>query len=540
MSAAIAVQTAKKPTSAFAMAMKDGTARTWNDAKSYGSPDYTGKSDGRLSLFFKSVRGLNMPQMIEYLQKAASEDVVDTFVLIMYIRDCRGGKGEREIGRWGLRWLLVNYPNSFLKIRRIIPEYGRWDDLVDLFPSVFSLTDAWCVGKEYASITDHIPKARKVQEEILSFYAQQLLRDKQNMEKGEACTLAAKWAPTEGCSLDRKCGGVVKELSKATGRSPRLYRTTILSPLRAYLKVVEGYMCSGSWDKIDYSGVPSCAMNRLKKAFEKHSPSKFGEWKELLKQGKAKVNAKQLFPHELVQKYLQYSSNLDVVAEEQWNVLETETRKLGVFENSIVLADVSGSMESSFKKTSTRPIDVSVALGILISSCTRGAFNNHIITFEAEPKFKVLRANASLYSKVQDVKGMGWGGNTNIQAVFNLILRQAEKFSLGAEDMPKRLYILSDFQFDQACEGNHKTNWEVIKKKYMLCGYSMPQIVFWNLDGATTDFPTTNAEKNAIMISGFTTAIMKQILKLGSFSSYDAMRITLDDERYSQIRELLA
>jgi hypothetical protein len=533
-----AVQTAKQ-TSAFTMAMKDGTAKTWNNAKSYGSPDYTGKSDGRLSLFFKSVRGLNMPQMIEYLGKAASEDIVDAFVLAFHIRDCRGGKGERQIGRWALRWLLINYPDRFLKIGHIIPEYGRWDDLVDLFPSVFSLKDSWVVSKEYMSTTNNISRVREVQQTILSFYAQQLLRDKENMEKGEVCSLAAKWAPTEGSSLDRK-HGVVKELALALRRSPRLYRITVLSPLRAYLGIVESYMCSGDWDHIKYSAVPSCAMNRLKKAFGKNDTQRFNEWKELLKKGKVKVNAKQLFPHELVKQYMQNRSELDTVTEEQWNVLEIETSKLGVFEDSIVLSDVSGSMESQFNKGSARPIDVSVALGILISSCTRGRFKNHIITFETDPKFKVLRGNSSLYDKVQDVKRMGWGGSTNIQAVFNLILHQAQKFSLGNEDMPKRLFILSDFQFDQACEGNHKTNWEVIKKKYELSGYELPQIVFWNLNGKSTDFPTTNAEKNVIMISGFTTAIMKQILKLGTFTPYDAMRITLDDERYSQIRELLS
>jgi hypothetical protein len=98
--------------SAFSTAMNNYTT-TWNNAISYATPDLSRETDGRVSLFFKTVRGLDDARLQEYLQKASSEDLVDTFILAFNARDCRGGKGERSIGRKALRWLGINFPDIF-------------------------------------------------------------------------------------------------------------------------------------------------------------------------------------------------------------------------------------------------------------------------------------------------------------------------------------------------------------------------------------------------------------------------------------------
>lgn len=112
----------------FATAMHD-SIKTQNGAISLSTPDITGQTSGRIGLFFKSVRNLNIPNLYQYLREAAQENIIDTFLLAFHIRDCRGGKGERELGRRAFIWLFLNYPHEFQKIAHFIPEYGRWQEI---------------------------------------------------------------------------------------------------------------------------------------------------------------------------------------------------------------------------------------------------------------------------------------------------------------------------------------------------------------------------------------------------------------------------
>ena len=112
-----------------------------NNAVSLSNPDPTSQNDGRMSLFFKSVRGLEEELLHQYMSKSSEESIVDTFLIAFYIRDCRGGKGERALGRSALLWLFINHPVQFLKVLKFIPEYGRWDDVLQFFPNVYSASD---------------------------------------------------------------------------------------------------------------------------------------------------------------------------------------------------------------------------------------------------------------------------------------------------------------------------------------------------------------------------------------------------------------
>ena len=101
--------------------------------------DTTWNTHDRIDLYFKSVRGLNVPRLYEYLRKASKENITDTFLLVFHIRDCRGGKSERELGRNGLIWLFLNYPDEFIRVAHLVAEYGRWDDIIQLWPKVLDL-----------------------------------------------------------------------------------------------------------------------------------------------------------------------------------------------------------------------------------------------------------------------------------------------------------------------------------------------------------------------------------------------------------------
>lgn len=484
----------------FAAAM-NAFGFTWNGAVSQGTPDHTGETSGRVSLLFKAVRGLEKDRLIQYISEAAKENLRDAILLAFHIRDCRGGKGERDLGRQCLEWLRENHTQEYNAIARVIPKYGRWDDLLN-------------TGElGYQIITE------------------QLKEDLDNMNDGKPVSLCAKWAPTENDSLDRKYG-TVKALCTVLKVTPKQYRKTYISPLREYLNIVENFMCHNKWSEIEYSKVPSQAMRRLKKAFERNDENRFVEWKASLEKGEVEVKGKQVSPHELVRE-IRTTGKADAVCEAQWKVLEEEVNKLGSLQDALFVVDVSGSMTCG----DGTPLDVATSLGLLGANAVKGTFHAHVITFHSNPSFQVIK-DGSLKDRYNQLCRIPWGGSTNIQGTFDLILERGKACGLTDVDMPKKVFIISDMQFNQAGYG-HMTNYEVIDQKYKESGYTRPQLIFWNVNGASTDFPVTINDQGTALISGFSPAVMKAVLEGDNFDPYSILRKTIDDERYNDVREAL-
>ena len=524
-------------TSKFAYAMN---ATTSNGAVSLVSPDPSGVSSGRVALFFKGVRGLNAPCQYQYMVDSDQESIVDTFLLSFHIRDCRGGKGERELGRRCMIWLFINHPHLFAKVAKFIPEYGRWDDLLQFFPGVLNMSDIDQVRSNYVSnvpTQKSLVVIRTLQYLIVEMFGLKLKDDLACMLEGRPCSLAAKWSPTEGDSLDRH-SGVFKTLALSMNVSSRTLRKKYLTPLRSYIKIVERYMCDRKWDEIDYNKVPSCAMKRLKKSFEKHDEIRFKEWRTALRKNDpnvAKVNAKQLQPHEIV-KEMREKRHADSVCEAQWKVMEEECMKNGALDNDIVVVDTSASMCSP----NYLPLDVACSIGLLIAKCSTGKFKNHVISFNSIPNFHLIK-DVPIYERYLQLVGIDWGGSTNIQSTFQMILDSGKKYNLTQEDMPKRLWIISDMQFNMVNGSGASTNFEAIDAMYAASNYTRPQIVFWNVNGASTDFPVSVSDHGTALISGFSPTIMKAVLDGDvSFSPYNIMRKTLDSERLLPVRRALS
>lgn len=482
----------------FAAAM-NAFGLTWNGAVSQGTPDPTGETSGRISLFFKAVRGLEKNRLIQYISEAAKENLRDAILLSFHIRDCRGGKGERELGRQCLQWLRENHTQEYNKVIKVIPNYGRWDDLLNTGELGYQVM------------------------------AEQLKEDLNNMNEGKSISLCAKWAPTENDSLDKKYD-TVTNLCAVLEVTPKQYRKTYISPLREYLKIVENFMCHKQWDKIEYSKVPSQAMRRLKKAFERNDQDRFSEWKCSLEKGEVDVKGKQVSPHELIRE-IRRTGKADEVCEAQWKVLEEEVAKLGSLQDALFVVDVSGSMSLE----DGTPLDVATSLGLLGANAVKGTFHGHVISFATNPSFQIIK-DGSLKNRYEQLCKIPWGGSTNIQTTFDLILNRGKACGLTDTDMPKKIFIISDMQFDNASEN---TNFEVIDRKYKESDFTRPQIVFWNVNGSSTDFPVTVNDQGTALISGFSPAVMKAILKGDNFDPYSILRKTIDDERYNEVREAL-
>ncbi|KAG8070037.1 hypothetical protein GUJ93_ZPchr0006g44854 [Zizania palustris] len=122
-------------------------------------------------------------------------------------------------------------------------------------------------------------------------------------------------------------------------------------------------------------------------------------------------------------------------------------------------------------------------------------------------------AGETLYEKVQFIRVMDWGMNTNFQAVFDKILEVAVGAGLTPERMVRRVLVFSDMEFDQASAQPWETDYEAIVRKFMAAGYgaTVPEAVFWNLRDSKA-VPVTSDQKGVALVSGFSKNLLKLFL----------------------------
>lgn len=484
-----------------------------------GALSYESTGDACVNLFFKLTRDVSEnPDFLHWIDDAWNQDPLATMRILFHGRDCRGGKGDRAPFVKAMAHVYLMYPEWFDVNFRFIPEYGRYLDLIEIMVEV---------GVCIPSVVTHM--------------AHQLRVDQKEMYDGRSVSLLAKWLPSEGKHWDRELN-ITKHLCKAlfhtnvvTPAHRMALRKEFLVPLRKHIDIVESKMCAGEWEDISFSRVPSVAMHRLKETLRSHDTERFDAWLEAVKEGKSTIQAKMLYPHQIVAPLLDtccdYDRALGPLVEAQWNVLVEETRKLGALENSLVVCDVSGSMQG-------QPMHVAIGLGLLISTLADPPFRDALITFHEDPEFFVIPHQATtLRDRVHAIANMKWGGTTNFQKVFDVILQRAIQHNLAPADMPRRLYVLSDMQFDKAFRDANDTTFHFIRYKYALAGYTMPEIVFWNLrSNDTHDFPVSHNERGVALVSGFSPSILKQILSGCDMTPSAIVQTVIDDKRYALIQ----
>jgi hypothetical protein len=153
------------------------------------------------------------------------------------------------------------------------------------------------------------------------------------------------------------------------------------------------------------------------------------------------------------------------------------------------------------------------------------------LTFHERPEFHRI-TGTSLHERAASLAGSRWGGSTNFEATFRLILSKALEYKLSPADMPKTLLVISDMQFNSA---GHMTNYQALVKAYEEAGYEVPRLVFWNVNGSTTDVPVTASQADTAMISGFSVDILRDVLKGEDITPFKVMMRTLDREDYQVI-----
>ena len=465
----------------FVEAVKNQEQRTTN-----GMQARLSTSNALVDLFFKigASRGKDItPAFVA----AYVEDKELALRIAAWVRDVRGGAGERQLFRDILLHLENSDPDAAMALANKVPELGRFDDLL-----VFKT-------------------------QALKNHAHSLIKTALENQNG----LAAKWMPRKGDNA--------VQLRNYLGWSPKRYRKTLVS----LTKVVETQMCANDWDNINFSHVPSVASSRYKKAFARHT-DKYAEYIAKLVKGDdptVKVNASAIYPYEIVKSLGGWQKPTDLEQKHivaQWDALPNYVGDA----NILALVDVSGSMSCpAGKSNSVTCMDVALSLGIYLADKNVGKFKDTFLTFSAKPQLLTLTGN--VVQKYEQMSRSDWAMNTDLHAAFEKILDVAVKGNVPVEEMPQILLILSDMQFD-ACVKHDDSAIEMITRKYEDAGYTVPQVVFWNLN-SHDNVPVKYNTKGAALVSGFSPSIMTSVLAadMEDFTPYAIMLQTIMKDRYA-------
>lgn len=401
---------------------------------------------------------------------------------LFYLRDIRGGQGERDLFRRCLSELEFDDLN---KVAKYVPEYGRWDDILPHHSG-----------------------------DIIQMIINQLASDDLQMEKGETVSLLAKWMPSENTS-SKETRREARYWAEQLELTPTKYRKRIVK-LRNYIKLLETKMSHNNWGEIDYEKIPSQAHRKHVKAFKRHDETRYSQYLAAVQKGEKKIKTSTLFTYEI----FDLIGTDEQVANVMWENLPDYTNGT----NALVVADVSGSMRG-------RPMSISVSLALYFAERNKGVFNGYFMTFSDNSRLVKVVGN-TLAQKLRNIEDAEWGGSTNLESSFRAILNAAIQNNSSSEEMPAVLYIISDMEFN-SCVTTNDTNYQNAKQMFEGAGYKLPHVVFWCVNSRNDQVPATMYDNGVSLISGSSQSTFRYAVE--GKTPLESMNDILNSERYSQI-----
>ena len=451
-------------------------------------------------------------------RKAFAENPTYALKCLFYIRDVRGGQGERRFFRLCMRDLATHDYDAAKRNLIHVPEFGRWDDL-------------------------YIFVGTALEKDALEIMKNQLALD----VECKTPSLLAKWLKSENTSSSesRRLGNITRVYF---GMSHKQYRKT-LSILRERINVLERLMSAGKWDEIEFDKIPSKAGMKYKNAFARHDFEReqtkgVQTYADFAKDETKTVNAKTLYPYECVEEAFKcrrrsMDDTQRLMTNKYWANLADYIN--GATFNGMAIVDTSGSMSGT-------PMNVAISLGMYCAEKAQGPYANHFITFSSNPTFVEVEG-VDFCDKVWRMSNADWGGNTNVEAAFDLMLKTAIDNNCSQDEIPQNLIIISDMEFDGCVTcgpvstdrwgyggnrvgRNNTTLFENIAAKWARYGYEMPHLIFWNVDARQNNIPMLG-NGPVSYVSGFSPSIFETILS--GKTGYELMMEKLNSERYSVI-----
>ena len=471
-----------------------------------------------------AMRSRSDADVLLMFRNAFAENPVYALKCLFYIRDIRGGQGERRFFRICMKDLAKNNTEAAKRNLQHIPTFGRWDDLY-VFVDTPLEADAFELMKNQLALDVEC----------------------------KTPSLLAKWLKSENTSSkeSRKLGNKTRI---AFGMNHKQYRKT-LAVLRERINVLERLMSENRWDEIEFDKIPSRAGLIYKNAFARHdlereqSEKNVTTYAEFAKSTETKVNAKALYPYECVAEALKIFRTGSY-----WNMRELpaldDTNRLmvnkywdnltdyfnGATFNGIAVVDTSGSM---VRNDAAAPINVAISLGLYCAERAQGPFAGNYISFASRPQL-IKTEGVDFVDKVQRIYKTNLVDDTNIEATFDLMLNTAIQNRCSQDDLPQNVIIISDMEFNSATgwrsnfnSNNAETLLEGIAKKWAAHGYEMPHLIFWNVDARQNNIPMIGNGRISY-VSGMSPTIFETIMS--GKTGYDLMMEKLNSDRYAVIQ----
>ncbi|KAJ4901769.1 Uncharacterized protein Rs2_15720 [Raphanus sativus] len=583
------------------------------------SPTFLSSGNPCLDFFFHIVPNTPPNDLIQRLAVSWSHDPLTTLKLVCHLRGVRGtGKSDKEGFYTAALWLYENHPKTLALNLPSLVDFGYFKDLPEILYRILEVHQevqmrgakrVWRKRNQSQFKRTRDTRSKDLKDRILEELGGHVdktkardLRKQRELEKAKKAlerynsdanyrllfdniadlfagllktdlvclnsndlykiSLAAKWCPSVDSSYDKTsliCEAIarrmfsrdeyegVEETHYAYRIRDRL-RKQVLVPLRKALALPEVSMSAREWNHLKYNRVASVAMTNYKTLFEKHDGERFREFLEDVKSGKQKMAAGALLPHQIISQLGDDEVGSEV-AELQWARMVEDVAKKGKMKNSLAVCDVSGSMAGV-------PMEVCIALGLLVSELNEEPWKGKVITFSENPQLHLV-TGSSLREKTEFVRQMDWGMNTDFQKVFDRILEVAVENNLTSDQMIKRLFVFSDMEFDSAVgssnfnqydsatynsdmdsdsEEHWETDYEVVERKYKENGFeNVPEIIFWNLrDSSAT--PVAAKQKGVALVSGFSKNLLKLFLEEGGIvNPEDVMWLAIKGEEYQKL-----
>lgn len=535
---------------------RNNISYTENGAAGYKS---TGKALLDINFLVSSLRSTPIPEVLRKFMLAYHEDRDLALKWIFFARDIRQGMGEKRLWKLVMRYLATEYTEDIrhLITPEIIGEYGCWKDILEFFGT-------------------------PLEKDALECIAQQLRMDSKNESVGKPISLLAKWLPSiNTTSADSR--KLARVICSYLNLSEREYRK-MLARRREYIKVIEAKMTANEWSAIDYSAVPSVANMKYAKAFMKHDEDRRREFLESLKKGEAKINSKDLYPYEITYRMNKFYNEAYYTYSREYFIEDKDLGEKGIFlrrsfedcpeykaywehhnmdmligmwkelpnlvpedTNILVVRDGSGSMTTRIDANShVTAFDVANSLTLYFAEKLSGAWKNKFITFSSKPKLTCIpetvkdtsgnEVTATVFDKFKAMLFHRDMSNTDVEAVFDLVLDVAVKNNLKQEELPGSILMVSDMEFDRGttCTGDFKPLFEHIKRKFEDKGYKMPKLIFWNVCSRTGTIPLRENELGVTLVSGFSIQIMNMVMS-NKTDPYEVLVDILMTDRYKPI-----
>ena len=483
-----------------------------------GDVAYRSTTNCLLDFFSKAgaLRGRDKETIQKWFSHAYYENPDYAMKCLFFSRDIRQGLGERNLFRDCLEWLGKNKKESLIRNLKYIPEYGRWDDAVYILSVV---------------------RDKSVRDSVYELLKKQFDEDLTAVAKSYAnISLLGKWLPsinTSSFEARRLAKGIIRRF----GITAKDYRKS-LSALRSKISIIENNLRVRDYS-FDYSKIPSKAMMKYRRCFFRNDEERYTSYLDEVESGKKKINVSTLNPVDIVRQCKEVAWNDPTqLTDNERKMLDVAWKSLPDYtngEDAIVVADVSGSMHRTGNNNNVRPIDVSISLALYYAEHNTGAFKDHFIIFSHNPSLVSISKVKSedIFAKVEYVRSFDEWTNTDLDAVFELILRTAIKNKIPQDKLPKRIYIISDMQFDRGMDNAGLDTFNRYRKLFGDQGYSLPQIVYWNVNDYGTT-PVTSNEQGCCLVSGYSSRMFGMVTS-EDINPINVMMDILDSDRYKDI-----